>query len=413
MYTNNQQARVSGAGGFIFPFPQRQQSYQQPNNQPYQSYPGLAQSALYPILPGIAPVAHYPTYPTNMSSENPGYPQAYPGNGPVSGYPTSQAPYPDGGGGYPDNNNYPAGMGYPTSQMPQPSTANLPTAQPQNPVQTQSQHYQLTVACKNLANKDVFSKSDPVCILYEMQMGNWMEIARTEKIKDDLNPAWVTKFYVKKKKGQNTQLKFDVYDWDSKSNSLKKHDFLASHQVSLDTILNSSGRQYVTVIKDGPSKRGQFIITAETLTSDKHVVKFQLGARNLDKKDTFGKSDPYFVINKVTGHGKMTPVHKSDVVMNTLNPTWAPVSISIRKLCNGEYNCKLTFDVYDYDKNSPPDLIGSFSTTVNELKDALAANKIFSVINPKKQSKRHYRNSGEVFVKDFSMWEANDFMDAS
>ena len=57
--------------------------------------------------------------------------------------------------------------------------------------------------------------------------------------------------------------------------------------------------QFVTVMKQGPSRGGHFIVTAEKASSDVNVVKIKFGARNLDKKDAFGKSDPFFVISKV------------------------------------------------------------------------------------------------------------------
>ena len=45
----------------------------------------------------------------------------------------------------------------------------------------------------------------------------------------------------------------------------------------------------------------------------------QVAARGLDRKDRFGRSDPYFVISKATtGHSHWTVVAKSTVVDNTL-----------------------------------------------------------------------------------------------
>ena len=48
----------------------------------------------------------------------------------------------------------------------------------------------LYLSGRNLKDLDMFSKSDPVCIVFEKaQTGNeWFEIGRTEYIKDDLNP---------------------------------------------------------------------------------------------------------------------------------------------------------------------------------------------------------------------------------
>lgn len=49
---------------------------------------------------------------------------------------------------------------------------------------------------RKLKDKDVTSKSDPVCILYSQDPGQQSlhEIGRTEQITNNLNPQWVTKF---------------------------------------------------------------------------------------------------------------------------------------------------------------------------------------------------------------------------
>ncbi len=98
------------------------------------------------------------------------------------------------------------------------------------------------------------SKSDPVCVLYKQEAGGWREVGRTEQvklnltflsnfefliyfsspqIKNNLNPSWQKKFTVDHPSpdGRATNLRFEVYDWDSKSNKLKAHDFLARLEV--------------------------------------------------------------------------------------------------------------------------------------------------------------------------------------
>ena len=47
-----------------------------------------------------------------------------------------------------------------------------------------------------LSDRDVLSKSDPICVLYRQISGRWMEEGRTEGIKNSLNPAWQKKFRI-------------------------------------------------------------------------------------------------------------------------------------------------------------------------------------------------------------------------
>ena len=48
----------------------------------------------------------------------------------------------------------------------------------------------LFIQGRNLKDLDMFSKSDPVCIVFEkaQESDDWFEIGRTEYIKDNLNP---------------------------------------------------------------------------------------------------------------------------------------------------------------------------------------------------------------------------------
>lgn len=49
--------------------------------------------------------------------------------------------------------------------------------------------------CRNLLDKDILSKSDPMCVVYHRPPGttHFVELLRTETIKDTLNPDFTTK----------------------------------------------------------------------------------------------------------------------------------------------------------------------------------------------------------------------------
>ena len=47
---------------------------------------------------------------------------------------------------------------------------------------------ELLLSCTDLPNLDLFSKSDPMCVLFTKQFGQWREIWRTEAVKDCLDP---------------------------------------------------------------------------------------------------------------------------------------------------------------------------------------------------------------------------------
>ena len=78
----------------------------------------------------------------------------------------------------------------------------------------------------NLADKDILSKSDPMCVVYRMTedsngSSGYKEIGRTEVIKNCLNPQWSTKFEQPYYFEQRQGLKFELYG--SKSGSSSHH----------------------------------------------------------------------------------------------------------------------------------------------------------------------------------------------
>ena len=76
---------------------------------------------------------------------------------------------------------------------------------------------------------------------------------------------------------------------------------------------------------------GKCAVVTEEVTANKEVVKVQFAAKDLDKKDTFGKSDPFMVISRTTpaqnGQISTKPVFTTNVVKNSLKPSWDSFTI--------------------------------------------------------------------------------------
>ena len=51
---------------------------------------------------------------------------------------------------------------------------------------------ELLVSCTDLANLDIFTKTDPMCVLFVKQFGQWKEYGRTEAIRSTLNPKVIS-----------------------------------------------------------------------------------------------------------------------------------------------------------------------------------------------------------------------------
>ena len=188
-------------------------------------------------------------------------------------------------------------------------------------------------------------------------------------------------------------VKFEIYDWDMQSNRLTDHDFVGRIESSLGTIVSSGN--FVSVLKDSRKSSSKIHILAEELKSSKEVIKLQLRAEKLDKKDFFGKSDPFFVISKASVQGQQhwSVVKRSEIIMKNLNPTWAPFEISAKLLCNGDHSRPLKIDVYDWDNDGTHDYIGSFNTTLEKIQVAAVEQTGIPCINEEKKRKK-----GKLFV---------------
>uniref|UniRef100_A0A8C4UCL4 Copine-3 n=4 Tax=Neognathae TaxID=8825 RepID=A0A8C4UCL4_FALTI len=281
---------------------------------------------------------------------------------------------------------------------------------------------ELTIACTNLLDKDVGSKSDPLCVLLQNTSGQqWYEVDRTERVKNSLNPKFAKKFLIDYYFELVQKLKFGIYDIDNKTFDLNDDDFLGEFECTLGQIVSSRTLTKPLVLKNGrPAGRGSITessppsasITAEEV-KDNRVVLLEVEARKLDSKDFFGKSDPYLEFHKQTGDGNWVMVHRTEVIKNNLNPVWRPFKISLNSLCYSDMDKSIKVECYDYDNDGSHDLIGSFQTTMSKLKEATRSSPVeFECINEKKrQKKKSYKNSGIVSVKHCEIVVECTFLD--
>uniref|UniRef100_A0A8C5FGF2 Copine-8 n=1 Tax=Gadus morhua TaxID=8049 RepID=A0A8C5FGF2_GADMO len=274
---------------------------------------------------------------------------------------------------------------------------------------------EITVSCRNLLDKDTFSKSDPLCVLYTqgVETKQWREFGRTEVIDNTLNPDFVRKYILDYFFEEKQNLRFDLYDVDSKSPDLSKHDFLGQAFCTLGEIVGSPASRLEKSLGGIPGKKcGSIILSAEELSNCRDSATMQFCANKLDKKDFFGKSDPFMVFYRSNEDGTFTICHKTEVVKNTLNPVWQSITIPVRALCNGDYDRTIKVEVYDWDRDGSHDFIGEFTTSYRELARGQSQFNIYEVINSKKKmKKKKYANSGTVTLLSFSVESESTFLD--
>eukprot|EP00069_Balaena_mysticetus_P019371 bmy_12179T0 len=244
---------------------------------------------------------------------------------------------------------------------------------------------ELSVSGQNLLDRDVTSKSDPFCVLFTENDGRWSEYDRTETAVNNLNPAFSKKFVLDYHFEEVQKLKFALFDQDKSSTQLEEHDFLGQFSCSLGTIVSSKKiTQPLLLMNDKPAGKGLITIAAQEL-SDNRVITLSLVGRKLDKKDLFGKSDPFLEFYKPGGDGKWMLVHRTEVIKYTLDPVWKPFTVPLVSLCDGDMEKPIQVMCYDYDNDGGHDFIGEFQTSVGI--DFTASNG-----NPLDPSSLHYIN---------------------
>uniref|UniRef100_A0A8C2JTK6 Copine-2 n=1 Tax=Cyprinus carpio TaxID=7962 RepID=A0A8C2JTK6_CYPCA len=226
---------------------------------------------------------------------------------------------------------------------------------------------ELSVCGSNLLDRDVASKSDPFCVLFHDVDGNWVELARTETAVNNLNPVFGVKFQVDYHFEEVQKLKFAMFDEDKCSTQLYEHDFLGEFTCTLGVIVSNKKLHRPLILPNGkPAGKGAITITAQEL-SDNRIITLTMCGRKLDKKDFFGKSDPYLEFHKQGDDGKWMMVHRTEVIKNTLDPVWKPFTVPLISLCNGDVDRNIKVLCYDYDNDGGHDFIGEFQTTINKM----------------------------------------------
>uniref|UniRef100_A0A673GTM3 Copine-3 n=1 Tax=Sinocyclocheilus rhinocerous TaxID=307959 RepID=A0A673GTM3_9TELE len=259
---------------------------------------------------------------------------------------------------------------------------------------------ELSISCNNLLDKDVGSKSDPLCVLLQ-SIGDdkWTEVERTERVKNCQDPEFSTKLHIDYHFEKVQKLKFGIYDIDNKSVNLSDDDFLGGFECTLGQIVSSRKISRPLQLKAG-KPAGKGTITVRSFTT------FLMN-------DMFGKSDPFLEFFKQEEDGKWQLVHRTEVIKNNLNPSWKKFTVYLHTFCSGDLNKPIKVHCSDYDSDGSHDLIGVFQTNVSDLQKAVHGSPVeFDCIHPEKQKKKKsYKNSGVIRIKDCKLEAQYSFLD--
>lgn len=264
----------------------------------------------------------------------------------------------------------------------------------------------LSFTCRDLPDLDIMSKTDACVQVWITRKGVETKVGQTEKVKDNLHPRFATPVVVDYFFEELQSVRIMVGDVDNNG-----VDMIGSLHCTLGDIIGARGQQLTTQLKMAKPNYRQSVITirAEEVQGANANVILDFAGSHLDKKDVglFAKSDPYYNILKVNPDGTNTLVFKSDHIKQTLDPVWKTCSLPISHLCGGDLKRPLIIEVWDWDKNSSHDLIGVINTTLEQLLVA----KHLDIVNPKKTTKKNYKNSGILIINKVAIIPEYSFLD--
>lgn len=366
----------------------------------------------------------------------------------------------------------PMGMGWMMPpgipHMPQPGTAEQPSLATHNsivPGTTQYSHHgmstpgmrprdrimhqeiKLEIICKNLRDRDLTSKSDPVCVVFlesrsfsaygayagfypssagaEFATGNngavaqttdshiqWKEVSRTECIKNCLNPHFKVQITVPYHFEELQHIRLGLWDIDSKKQDLSTHDFLGDVRTTVAELVMAgvwTSPLSSNQLKDQKTAFGNkrnfgniTVIVHEGRDGGNMLIKAAMCGKKLDRKDFWFTSDPYFIVSQLgKTAASRSQLYKSEVVRRTVNPTWRPFQFKVAiPKGGGKEDIKLEILVYDKDNHKRDDEIGKAVHSLSELESQRAV----PVINePRKTKRRSYKNSGMLEFTKFEI----------
>eukprot|EP01126_Amoeba_proteus_P004273 TRINITY_DN1143_c0_g2_i12.p1 TRINITY_DN1143_c0_g2~~TRINITY_DN1143_c0_g2_i12.p1 ORF type:complete len:846 (-),score=168.77 TRINITY_DN1143_c0_g2_i12:199-2736(-) len=151
---------------------------------------------------------------------------------------------------------------------------------------------------------------------------------------------------------------------------LKEQDYIGFTVITLSELCTNKDRTLVKPLS-APGKnssRGYIIIEAEEITEFNFDVVMRWNGRDIERTTFFSLPDPFLVFSRAKEGGSWTVVHKTENCVKTANPDWHPFSVSAQLLSNGDMKRPLLVECWDYNRNGIHSLVGSFVTSLEELK---------------------------------------------
>ena len=251
---------------------------------------------------------------------------------------------------------------------------------------------ELFLSGRNLKKKDLLGKCSPLLVLLLQHSGeNFFEVGRTSAKADTQNPNW------------KETITLDYYFERRQNLILRVYDNEVSDSSCIGEVSSSLGdlvAQGTCILK--LDRGGQVVVRVDEYENSRNAYMITLHGTKLDKKDFFGKSDPYLIIYKSLPGDHWVEVHRTEVIKKTLDPKWRSFETNEHELCNCDREKPIKIECYDWNRLGKHSLIGTVQVTIEQM---LTIENRFELISKKGKL------AGKILVKNVEMKKVYTFVD--
>ncbi|CAG7725726.1 unnamed protein product, partial [Allacma fusca] len=229
----------------------------------------------------------------------------------------------------------------------------------------------------HLENRDVFSKSDPMCAIFYRPPGSrkWVPYCRTEVVENNLDPDFAEKVTMEYRFESVQALRFEVYDVDNISEKLEDQDSLGFVETSLAQIVTAGDEGLTLTLSEvklifnsqnAGKPKATISLIAEELQSEKDEVTLKLAGSGCGNWTACLPPKTFFSVSKLNDAEKYLVVYRGRYARGS-NPSWPPLKMTSRALCNGDHDRTLKIEIHQRNIQGESFPIASCLTTFNKL----------------------------------------------
>jgi hypothetical protein len=230
----------------------------------------------------------------------------------------------------------------------------------------------------------------------ELPHSEWVEYGRTETVQHGSSPEFTQSFFLdllgKHETGSATsapaqRCRLNIYSRVSTSPRLAEQMLLGQHEFTLSDLFHVPGSTDRCKL---PDNNGYATIKMTPIQRDDFSASVAVSGSNFRVDEDFMKEkasllDCFFILYRGGEGGDVTnveAVYRSEVCWQTDLPRWKAVEMTLHRLCAGNLDHEVVFEVYDWNNMGDHLLLGSTHMTARALVNSKVATKDGVTIAP-------------------------------